>query len=58
MCFKYCDAFLNLFKAIDDRDGDVRKLDKSHKDQLVDECPVQALRGSVPLYLRTNMSFN
>ena len=38
MCFKYCDAFPNLFKAIDDRDGDVRKLDKSHKDQLVDEC--------------------
>lgn len=38
MCFKFCDAFPNLFKAIDDRDGDVRKLEKSHKDQVVDEC--------------------
>ncbi len=39
MCFKYCDSFPILFKAIDERhDGDVRKLTASDTQAVVDAC--------------------
>ena len=39
MCFKYCDSFPNLFKAIDDNhDGDVKKLTEAETDSVMDAC--------------------
>jgi Fe-S oxidoreductase len=39
MCFKYCDAFPSLFKAIDERhDGDVHKLTAPEKQTVMDDC--------------------
>ncbi|MBC8071474.1 MAG: hypothetical protein IAG13_24315 [Deltaproteobacteria bacterium] len=39
MCFKYCDSFPILFKAIDDEcDGDVRKLAPAHVERVMDAC--------------------
>ena len=39
MCFKYCDSFPILFKAIDDEcDGDVRELREVHVELVVDSC--------------------
>jgi Fe-S oxidoreductase len=39
MCFKYCDSFPILFKAIDDEcDGDVRKLTPLHTEAVMDAC--------------------
>jgi Fe-S oxidoreductase len=39
MCFKYCDAFPNLFSLIDDEyDGDVTRLTPKDKDAVVDAC--------------------
>jgi len=39
MCFKYCDSFPILFKAIDDKhDGDVRKLTAADTQAVVDAC--------------------
>ena len=39
MCFKYCDSFPSLFKAIDERhDGDVTKLTPAEITTVMDEC--------------------
>lgn len=39
MCFKYCDAFPNLFDAIDNKhDGDVRKLTAEETQGVMDDC--------------------
>lgn len=39
MCFKYCDSFPNLFKAIDDEhDGDVRKITDEETRSVMDAC--------------------
>ena len=39
MCFKYCDSFPILFKAIDDEcDGDVRKLQPAKIEAVMDAC--------------------
>lgn len=39
MCFKYCDSFPDLFALIDDKyEGDVRRLDRSDKDAVMDGC--------------------
>ena len=39
MCFKYCDSFPILFKAIDeDCDGDVRKLTPADVEAVADSC--------------------
>ena len=39
MCFKYCDSFPDLFRFIDDRhDGDVRQLDGTETEQVMDGC--------------------
>ena len=39
MCFKYCDSFPTLFKAIDDKyDGDVRKLTEEDTAAVMDSC--------------------
>ncbi len=39
MCFKYCDSFPILFRAIDDEhDGDVRKLTAVETGQVMDAC--------------------
>ncbi len=39
MCFKYCDAFPNLFSAIDEEhDGDVRKLTSLDTQHVMDAC--------------------
>jgi glycerol-3-phosphate dehydrogenase subunit C len=38
MCFKYCDAFSSLFKFIDEKDGDVRKLSSDEIEQVMDDC--------------------
>ena len=39
MCFKYCDSFPILFKAIDDDcDGDVTLLTTEHTELVVDSC--------------------
>jgi Fe-S oxidoreductase len=39
MCFKYCDSFPNLFKAIDDKHhGDVRALTVAERDGVMDDC--------------------
>jgi Fe-S oxidoreductase len=39
MCFKYCDAFPNLFSAIDEEhDGDVRKLTPLDTQHVMDAC--------------------
>jgi Fe-S oxidoreductase len=39
MCFKYCDSFPLLFKAIDERhDGDVRKVTEEETGQVMDAC--------------------
>ena len=39
MCFKYCDSFPILFKAIDDEhDGDVRKLKEAETAAVMDAC--------------------
>jgi Fe-S oxidoreductase len=39
MCFKYCDSFPILFKAVDDEcDGDVRKLGPHHVGAVMDAC--------------------
>jgi glycerol-3-phosphate dehydrogenase subunit C len=39
MCFKYCDAFPDLFKLLDDRyDGDVRKLNDGDVDHVMSQC--------------------
>lgn len=39
MCFKYCDSFPILFKAIDDEcDGDVRRLKPEHTHAVMDAC--------------------
>jgi len=39
MCFKYCDSFPLLFKAIDDRhDGDVKKVTAEETQAVMDAC--------------------
>jgi len=39
MCFKYCDAFPNLFDLIDNNyDGDVTQLSQTDKDSVMDDC--------------------
>ena len=39
MCFKYCDSFPKLFSFIDDEhDGDVRKLSREQKDEVMQAC--------------------
>ncbi len=39
MCFKYCDSFPNLFKALDDKHhGDVRALTEPERDAVMDDC--------------------
>lgn len=39
MCFKYCDSFPILFKAVDDDcDGDVTRLTAEHTEAVVDSC--------------------
>lgn len=39
MCFKYCDSFPDLFKAIDDsHDGDVREVTPAETEQVMDGC--------------------
>jgi glycerol-3-phosphate dehydrogenase subunit C len=39
LCFKYCDSFPLLFKAIDERhDGDVRKVTAAETEQVMDAC--------------------
>jgi glycerol-3-phosphate dehydrogenase subunit C len=39
MCFKYCDSFPKLFTLLDDRyDGDVRKLTREDKDEVMQAC--------------------
>ena len=38
MCFKYCDSFPILFSAIDDHDGDVRKVTKLDTERVMDAC--------------------
>jgi glycerol-3-phosphate dehydrogenase subunit C len=38
MCFKFCDAFPDLFKLIDAKDGDVRRLGEADKDAVMDAC--------------------
>jgi Fe-S oxidoreductase len=39
LCFKYCDSFPLLFKAIDDvHDGDVKKVTASETQQVMDAC--------------------
>ena len=39
MCFKYCDSFPTLFDLIDDKyDGDVRGLDRSETNAVMDAC--------------------
>ncbi|HUR29701.1 MAG TPA: 4Fe-4S dicluster domain-containing protein, partial [Planctomycetota bacterium] len=39
MCFKYCDSFPILFKAIDEQhDGDVRKLTSEETSRVMDAC--------------------
>jgi glycerol-3-phosphate dehydrogenase subunit C len=39
MCFKFCDSFPILFKAIDDQhDGDVRKVTPAETEQVMDAC--------------------
>jgi len=37
MCFKFCQSFPTLFKAVDEH-GDVRKLPEAVRRQVVDEC--------------------
>ena len=39
LCFKYCDAFPNLFELLDERyDGDVRSLTAEDKRSVMDDC--------------------
>jgi len=39
MCFKYCDAFPDLFRLLDDQhDGDVRALSAAERDRVMDAC--------------------
>lgn len=38
MCFKYCDAFPLMFKAIDDADDDVTRLSEGQIKEVVDAC--------------------
>jgi glycerol-3-phosphate dehydrogenase subunit C len=39
MCFKYCDAFPDLFELIDQKhDGDVTKLSRAETDEVMDAC--------------------
>ena len=39
LCFKYCDAFPTLFKAIDEsHDGDVRRIDAAETQAVMDDC--------------------
>ncbi len=39
MCFKYCDSFPNLFKAVDDEhDGDVRRITPVETRRVMDAC--------------------
>ncbi len=38
LCFKYCQSFPTLFRAVDDNDGDARTLDDGVLRQVVDEC--------------------
>ncbi len=40
MCFKYCDAFPNLFAMIDDdtHKGDVRALTEAERDSVMEDC--------------------
>ena len=38
LCFKFCDSFPTLFKAVDERDGEARGMDAAVTDQVVDEC--------------------
>ncbi len=39
MCFKYCDSFPNLFKALDDQyDGDVTRLNEQDVSSVMDAC--------------------
>jgi len=38
MCFKYCDAFPDLFALIDRNNGDVKKLERGDKDRVMDAC--------------------
>jgi glycerol-3-phosphate dehydrogenase subunit C len=37
MCFKFCQSFPTLFKAVDEH-GDVRRLPKAVRRQVIDEC--------------------
>ncbi|MBD3334411.1 MAG: anaerobic glycerol-3-phosphate dehydrogenase subunit C [Candidatus Eisenbacteria bacterium] len=38
MCFKFCQSFPTLFRAVDELDGDVRQLSPRTTQQVVDEC--------------------
>lgn len=38
LCFKFCDSFPVLFKAVDAADGDVRQLTQAKLDEVVDLC--------------------
>ena len=38
LCFKYCQSFPTLFRAVDAANGDVRAVAASVRDQVVDEC--------------------
>ena len=39
LCFKYCDAFPNLFSFIDERhDGDVRRITEQETAEVMDDC--------------------
>lgn len=38
MCFKYCDAFPDLFSMVDAKDGDVTKLGQGDKRKVMDAC--------------------
>ena len=38
VCFKLCPSFPALFKAVDQYDGDVRRMTEAEKDYVVDSC--------------------
>jgi Fe-S oxidoreductase len=38
MCFKFCDSFPDLFRRVDEEDGDVRKLGPADTERVMDGC--------------------
>ncbi len=38
MCFKYCDSFPMLFKLVDEREQDVRRVDAAETEAIFDAC--------------------